>query len=120
MQPNCNVLLTGKAWLNNMYVNVPETGSNRDEHLLTLEKDSMIPTLPGAEQPPQPLLIMFTHQSQEDAVADSAKPPTRRELEIGCIKSNQVKKLTGEFSIDTLPGSNPFSKCFTFDMLKVV
>lgn len=117
-QHKCNVLLTGQAWNNNMYVGVVGEGvaNKDDEHSLVGEKESMLPTLPDTEEPPTPLLLMFTHHSE----ADSAKQPTRREVKIGCVKSNQVKKSSGEFSIDTMAASNAFAKCFTFDVLKVM
>lgn len=103
-----------------MYINVLNEEGCKDS--LVEDKESMIPALVDTDSsasppPPQPLLVMFTYRSK---VVDSSKHNiTRREIEIGCIKSNQVKKNTGDFSIDAASASNPFSKCFTFDTFKV-
>lgn len=114
----CHVSLSGCAWSNNMYVSVLDDSQDQQPSLLVEDKDSMIPTLPDQEEPPTPLLLMFTHLS-EGTGTDSAKQATKCELEIGCVKSSQMKKTSWEFSIDPLPASNPFSKCFSFDVLKV-
>ena len=87
------------------------------------DKQSMIPTdLPSVAEEPsppptKPLLVMFTHFTGRRA--GSAKQVLKREIEIGCIKSNLVKKTTGDFSIDAMPATNPFAKAFTFDVMKV-
>ena len=120
LQCGCKVMLTGQAWTNNMFVTLMKENSMDEDHFSD-DKESLIPTtLPSVHEdstppPPQPLLLMFVHRGG----ADSARPPTRRGFEIGCIKANLVKKSAGDFSIDTQPSSNPFAKCFTFDFVKV-
>ncbi len=102
-----------------MYVCLMKEDS--EEERANDDKESLIPaSLPPAPEdttpaPPLPLLLMFTHQGK----ADNEKMPTRRGIEIGCIKSNLVKKPTGDFSIDNHGSANPFAKCFNFDVMKV-
>lgn len=48
----------------------------------------------------------------------AAAGSTTRVIQVGCIKTQLVKKITGEFSIDAIPASNPHAKCFTIDPLK--
>ena len=108
--------LSGKAWTNNLYVKLISEGDMQEDFPAS-SKESMIPALSVAEDiapPTQPLLVMFTHKRS----ADSAKV-TKRELEIGCIKSNLVKKTSGEYSFDMTSATNPSAKSFSFDTLKV-
>lgn len=117
LQCACSVALSGKAWTNNLYVKLISEGDMQEDFPAS-SKESMIPALPVAEDiapPTQPLLVMFTHNRG----ADSAKQVMKRELEIGCIKSNLVKKTSGEFSIDMASAANPSAKSFSFDTLKV-
>ena len=118
LQIGCKVMLTGQAWSNNMYVCLMSEHETEEERR-SVDKESLLPTClpPGPEDttppPPQPLLLMFIHKGGADL------PPTRRGLEIGCVKSSLVKKTTGDFTIDAQTASNPFAKCFTFDTVKV-
>lgn len=98
-----------------MYVVVIGDCDLEDFSQETDDKESMIPAVVGvaedATPPPQSLLLMFSHTGVEAA--------TKRQLEIGCIKSGQVKKTTGDFTFDMPHAANSFTKCFTFDVLKV-
>jgi hypothetical protein len=120
-QCGCNVMLSGKAWTNNMYVKLLSEGTMLEDFPAE-DKESMVPAAPppAAEDPPpppaptNPLLVMFIF-----SMGKTSKKILRREIEIGCVKSNLVKKTAGEFSIDVTPASNPFIKAFTFDVTKV-
>lgn len=114
--------MTGQAWASNMYIRLLSESESEDEDNgrgKSDDKESLIPTsLPTAPEdstppPPQSLLVMFVHKRKTDS-----ESVTRRTIEVGCIKSNLVKKTTGDFSIDT-QSTNPFAKCFTFDAMKV-
>lgn len=121
-QCGCSVVLSGKAWTNNLYLRLVSEGAMVEDFPAD-DKESMIPAAhpPGTEEsappPTHPLLVMFTHST--GASASSAKQVMRREIEIGCIKSSLVKKTTGDFSIDVMAAANPFAKSFTFDITKV-
>ncbi len=85
---------------------------------LLANTESMIPSHAGdAPLPPQPLLIMFNyHTSAEEEVV---KREVKKELVVTTIRTSQVKKTSGDFVIEPLATSNPFSKCFIFEPLKV-
>ena len=108
----------GQAWTNNMYCSIDGEPSI-EQNLLLDNAESMLPLAQDGEvdlpPPTQPLLVMFNHSSS----VESDKGKSKHELVIGCIRSNTVKKAMGEFTIDSLDSSNPFSKCFTIDPQKV-
>ena len=119
LQCGCIIALTGKAWTNNMYVRVVSEGT-MIEDFPPDSKESLIPAAPPsateepASPPTQPLLVMFVLSTGK-----TSKQILTREVEIGCVKSNLVKKTSGDFSIDLVQASNPFIKAFTFDIMKV-
>lgn len=128
VQHICNIHLTGKAWTNNMHVHLI---SIADAKLPPPIDDAvtMIPTLSeeNATHSAPPLLITFIHHPEVgggpagEGGVEQQQPASRdkRELVISCIKSNLVKKPSGDFTIDPIHSSNRYSKCFAFESMKV-
>lgn len=105
-----------------MYVGIRNKGSQQRYSGLLDERETLIsevePTDEQSSSPshsPEPLLLMFHHHT-----GDEESSLLQHELLVGCIKSSLVKKATSEFSIDAIASSNPFAKCFTFELLKVL
>lgn len=114
------MVVLGKAWNNNMFVHLLNKDGLQEEFPAD-DKESMIPVPPASvdsgESTTHPLLVMFI--GSKDSAGSAGRQILRREIEIGCVKSNLVKKMSGEFSIDTTASANPSAKSFSFDFTKV-